>query len=117
VKYMLLINVDPTVEADQAQVHKAYGVFTQSIIESGELVSGDPLRGPDAATCVRTRDGQVSITDGPFIETKEYLAGYYVVDVKDLDRALELAAQIPDAGTGGIEVRPIVDFATMGTGE
>jgi hypothetical protein len=56
------------------------------------------------------RDGQVSPTDGPYIETKEVLAGYYVIDVKDLDRAIEVAAQIPDARTAGIDVRPLMDI-------
>jgi hypothetical protein len=113
-KYMLLIYTDPAAYADPAVGEKMMGeymTFTQSIVESGELVSGDPLQGVDTATCVRLRDGQVATTDGPFVETKEHLGGYYVVDVKDLDRAIELAAQIPDAGTGAVEVRPIMDFS------
>ncbi|MDQ6947765.1 MAG: YciI family protein, partial [Actinomycetota bacterium] len=87
-----------------------YMAFTESIVESGEFVSGDPLQGTDTATCVRLRDGQLSTTDGPFVETKEVLGGYYVVDVKDLDRAIELASQIPDSRTGAIEVRPVMDI-------
>jgi hypothetical protein len=112
-KYMLLITVDPTAYPDAAageKMHGEYMAFTQSIIESGELVSGEALQGPETATTVRLRDGQVSLTDGPYVETKEHLGGYYVVDVKDLDRATELASQIPDAGTGGVEVRPILDM-------
>src|ERR1700738_47184 len=112
-KYMLLIYSDPTVYADPEVGQKMmgeYGAFTQAINESGEFVSGEPLQGSDTATSVRVRDGQVSTTDGPYVETKEFLAGYYVVDVKDLDRAIELAAQIPDARTAGIDVRPIMDF-------
>jgi hypothetical protein len=112
-KYMLLIYIDPTAYADPDAGEKMMGeytAFTNSIVESGELVSGDPLHGPDTATCVRTRDGQVSSTDGPFVETKEHLGGYYVVDVKDLDRAIELAAQIPDSRTGAVEVRPVMLF-------
>jgi hypothetical protein len=113
-KYMLLIFSDPAAYADPAAGEKIFGeynAFTNSIIESGELVSGDPLQGPDTATAVRVRGGSVSTTDGPFVETKEYLAGYYLVDVKDLDRAIELASQIPDAHTGAIEVRPVMDMA------
>ena len=112
-KYMLLINVDPSAYPDAAageKMHAEYMAFTQTIIESGELVSGEALQGPDTATTVRVRDGQVSLTDGPYVETKEHLGGYYVVDVKDLDRATELASQIPDAGTGGVEVRPIMEM-------
>lgn len=112
-KYMLLINIDPTAYPDAASYEKMHGeymTFTQAIVESGELVSGEALQGPDTATVVRVNDGQVSLTDGPFVETKEHLGGYYVVDVKDLDRATELASQIPDARTGGVEVRPIMEI-------
>ncbi|MDQ6615867.1 MAG: YciI family protein [Actinomycetota bacterium] len=112
-KYMLLIYSDPDAYADPAAGQKVMGeymAFTESIVESGEFVSGDPLQGTDTATCVRLRDGQLSTTDGPFVETKEVLGGYYVVDVKDLDRAIELASQIPDSRTGAIEVRPVMDI-------
>src|SRR5689334_10833134 len=107
-KYLLLINADPAQWADD--MHPEYMAFTQDIVDSGEFVAGDPLEGPEAATTVRVRTGDVSVTDGPFAETKEHIAGYYVVDVKDLDRAIELAARIPDARTGGIEVRPLLDL-------
>ena len=112
-KYMLLIYTDPNAwdPAKADAVMGEYGAFTQGIIDSGELVAGDPLEGPDAATAVRVRDGRTTTTDGPFAESKEHIGGYYIVDVKDLDRALELAAQIPDARTGGVEVRPVVDMA------
>jgi hypothetical protein len=112
-KYMLLIYGDPDAYTDPAagqKVMEEYMAFTQSITDSGELVSGEPLQGSETATVVRVRDGQVSTTDGPFVETKEYLGGYYVVDVKDLDRAIEVASQIPDARTAGIEVRPLMDI-------
>jgi hypothetical protein len=112
-KYMLLIYADPTAYADPEAAQTMMGeymTFTEAINESGEFVSGEPLQGPDTATTVRMRDGQVSPTDGPYVETKEVLAGYYVVDVKDLDRAIEVAAMIPDARTGGIDVRPIMDI-------
>jgi len=112
-KYMLLINVDPTAYPDTAagqKMNAEYMAFTQAIVESGELVSGEALQGPDTATTVRVRDGHVSLSDGPYVETKEHLGGYYVVDVKDLDRATELASQIPDSRTAGVEVRPIWEF-------
>jgi hypothetical protein len=108
---MLLIAEDPTLAitdpAQQAASSQAYAEFTQRIMESGELVSGERLQRPDTATSVRIRGGKVTTTDGPFVETTEFLGGYYVVDVKDLDRALELAAQLPTAQRGTIEVRPI----------
>lgn len=114
-KYMLLIFSDPAAGGSVAvageKMMDEYVAFTNAIVESGELVAGDALQGSDTATVVRVQAGQVSTTDGPFVETKEFIAGYYVVDVKDLDRALELASQIPDARTGGVEVRPIVEFS------
>jgi hypothetical protein len=103
-KYVLLIHDDPNRAED---LTPEYMTFTQSILESGEMLGGDKLEGPETATSVRVRDGRTTTTDGPFVETKEVLGGYYIVDVKDLDRALELAAQIPSARYGGVEVRPI----------
>jgi hypothetical protein len=88
-----------------------YGTLTKDIVDSGEFVSGDPLAGVETATTVKIRGGSAETTDGPFVETKEHLAGYYLVDVKDLDRALALAAKIPDARFGGVEVRPVLDMS------
>ena len=114
-KYMLLIHSNPEAwaklsTADQEAMMAGYWTFTEKIQASGELVAGDPLEGPDTATTVRVRGGSRATTDGPFVETKEHLAGYYVVDCVDLDRAIALAAEIPDAATGGVEVRPIADM-------
>ena len=113
-KYILLINTDPTQWSadpkDLEAMHAEYMSFTQSILDSGEMVGGDQVAGADTATTVRVRDGRVSTTDGPFAETKEVLGGYYLVDVKDLDRAIELAGQIPGARGGCVEVRPIVEM-------
>ena len=111
-KYMLLIYPDPAAWSDPAQgekMHTEYMAFTQDIIGTGEYVTGDALQGTDTATTVRVRSNKSTSTDGPYAETKEHLGGFYVVDVKDLDRALELAARIPDAATGGVEVRPVAD--------
>ena len=110
-KYMLLIHSDSSAWADDPaageKLHAEYGQFTQEILASGEMVAGDQLAGVDTATCVRVRDGRTTTTDGPFAETKEHLGGYYVVDVADLDRAIQLAGRIPAARTGVVEVRPI----------
>ena len=108
-KYMLLIYGDPNAPGEDG-VFEEYMKFTQDIVNSGEMVAGDPLQGIETATTVRLRDGKRTTTDGPFAETKEVLGGYYLVDVKDLDRALELAAQIPGARSGSIEVRPLMDI-------
>jgi hypothetical protein len=114
-RYMLLIAVNPQAYAGmsqeaQQQLFKDYYAFTEEIRGSGEYVSGDPLQGAETATTVRLRDGRRHTTDGPFAESKEVLAGYYVVDVSSLDRALELAAKIPDAVSGAVEVRPVLDM-------
>ena len=113
-KYMLLIYTDPAAWSSDAgygeQLMKEYMTFTEAIVASGELVAGDPLQGVETATSVRVRDSRRVTTDGPFAETKEHLGGYYVVEVSDLDRALDLASQIPDAKTGVVEVRPLMEM-------
>jgi hypothetical protein len=111
---MLLIYTDPTIAPDDpAEVEKNMGdylTFTQEILDSKEMVSGERLQGNDTATSVRVRGARRSTTDGPFAETKEHLGGYYLVDVPDLDRAIELAAKIPAANHGVVEVRPIFEM-------
>src|SRR4051794_21830946 len=100
---MLLIHTDPA-KPLPTTMSQDYRAFTQAIIDSGEFGSGEPLHGPDAATTVRVREGSTTTTDGRFAEVKEPMAGSYVVDVADLDRAIELAARIPDAKSAGVEV-------------
>jgi hypothetical protein len=117
-KYMLLIYVDPQAapaagSPAQNAEHHAYGTYTQDLVGSGALVSGDPLHGNDTATTVRVRSGETLTSDGPFAETKEHLAGYYVVDVADLDAAIAWAAKIPSAAHSAIEVRPVADYSAM----
>ena len=87
-----------------------YGAFTQSIIQSGHFKAGDGLQPTTTATTVRVRDGKTLTTDGPFAETSEQLAGYYLVEAKDLDTALGIAARIPGAKTGSVEVRPVMVY-------
>ena len=114
-QYLLLIYRN---EADLAhanpeerkKISAEYGVYTQSIIQSGHFKAGDGLQPTSTATTVRVRDGKMLTTDGPFAETREQLAGYYLVDAKDLDTALGLAARIPGAKTGSIEVRPVMIY-------
>jgi hypothetical protein len=84
-----------------------YQTFTQSIIQSGNFKAGDRLRPTTTATTVRVRDGKMLTTDGPFAETREQLGGYYLIEAKDLDAAIGIAARIPSARIGSIEVRPI----------
>ena len=87
-----------------------YGVFTQSIIQSGHFKAGDGLQPTSTATTVRVREGKTLTTDGPFAETREQLGGYYLVEAKDLDAALGIAARIPGAKTGSVEVRPVMVY-------
>ena len=96
--------------AQMAAMHQEYGAFTQSIVKSGNFKAGDALQATSTATTVRVRDGKTMSTDGPFAETREQLAGYYLVEAKNLDEATGLAARIPSARIGSIEVRPIRKF-------
>jgi len=84
-----------------------YTEFTKGIIQAGQFKAGDRLKPTSAATTVRVRNGQRVTTDGPFAETREQLGGYYLVDAKNLDEAIAIAARIPGARIGSIEVRPI----------
>jgi hypothetical protein len=84
-----------------------YFAYTEDISKSGHYIGGNPLQPVSTATTVRIRDGKQAVTDGPFAETKEQLAGYYLVEAKDLDEAISLGARIPGAKHGSIEVRPV----------
>ncbi len=97
-------------DADRQKMSAEYGSYTQSIIQSGHFKAGDGLQPSTTATTVRVRDGKVLTTDGPFAETREQLGGYYLVEAKDLDEAIGLAARIPGAKAGSIEVRPIMIY-------
>jgi hypothetical protein len=110
--YLLLIysNEAEFAALDQAAVKKMtddYMDFTKSIIQAGHFKAGDRLRPVSAASTVRVRNGKTTITDGPFAETREQLGGYYLVEAKNLDEATAIAARIPGAKLGSIEVRPV----------
>jgi hypothetical protein len=114
-KYLLLIHTNPAnwsnlPKAEQEGLHAEYGVFTKEIVDSGELVGGERLAGPDTVRTVRVRDGIAEVVDGPYAESKEHLGGYYLVDVDGPERAEELAARIPDARYVAVEVRPVLDM-------
>ena len=111
-EYMLLIHADDTrfnamPEAQRNQALAAYAAYPQALRESGVHRSSNRLRPASDATVVRVRDGRTEVQDGPFIETKEELGGYYLIDVPDLDAALAWAARCPGASHGTIEVRPV----------
>ena len=111
-QYLLLIYGNETHEnqmatADIGKMIQEYGEFTKSITNSGNYVGSNRLEVIEKATTVRVRDGKKLVTDGPFAETKEQLGGYYLVEAKDLDEALAMAARIPSVRYGSVEVRPI----------
>jgi hypothetical protein len=118
-RYLLLIYAaetpeQPPEEAMAAEL-AAYDVFTRDIKSRGIYLAGEALHPTSAATTVRVEDGRTLATDGPFAETKEALGGFYLIDAADLDEAIALAARIPAAAHGCIEVRPIFEFgAEMG---
>ena len=111
-KYLCLIYDEEAKWAKMTQdeagkMNAEYGVFTGDIQKSGHLVGANRLQVSSTATTVRSRGGKVSTTDGPYAETKEQLAGYYLIEAKDLNDAVQVAARIPSAKYGAIEVRPI----------
>lgn len=112
-KYLLLIHMNPDVwstltKADVDEVMAGHDRFIATITESGEMVSTLALGEPKESAVVRIRAGAETVTDGPYVEAKEFLAGFYVVECETRDRAVQLAALIPDAKWNAIEVRPIV---------
>src|SRR5882757_9238330 len=114
-KYMLLIYDNEkdlaAMTADTRQkFHGEYVTFTKEIRQSGHHVAGDPLQPVQTATTLRVRGGKTSMVDGPFAETREQLGGFYMIEAKDLDEATKIAARVPSARTGSIEVRPLQIF-------
>jgi hypothetical protein len=111
-QYLLLIYANEAQtaalpEAEMATMMADYGEFTKSIVQGGNFKAGDRLRPVSTATTVRVRDGKAMTTDGPFAETREQLGGYYLVEAANLDEATAIAARIPGAKHGSIEVRPV----------
>ncbi len=113
-KYMLLIYEDEKgwtkfSEAERQQLFGEYMQFSKDIRTSGHYQAGAPLQPTSTATSVRVRSQKRLVTDGPFAETREQLGGYYLVEAKDLDEAIGIAARIPSARLGTIEVRPVME--------
>jgi len=113
-RYLLLIYTEEPTEMPPADVMagqmEAYDAFSNEVRDRGLFEAGEALHPTTSATTVRVRDGETVTTDGPFAETKEALGGFYLITAKDLDEAIELAAKIPGAVHGSIEIRPILDF-------
>jgi hypothetical protein len=113
-KYLLLIydreqDWNNMSEAEQGAIYADYMKFSQEIKDSGNYITGAQLHPVATATSVRIRDDQHLVTDGPFAETHEQLGGYYLIEAKDLDQATAIAARIPSARLGTVEIRPLVE--------
>jgi hypothetical protein len=118
-KYLVMIYFNPTTwdalsEEEHQQVFDGHDSFIKLVTESGEMVSTEALTEPSQSATVRVRGGVPVVTDGPYIESKEYLAGYYLLDCESRDRVLELAAMIPDAKFSAMEVRPLMNQGGTG---
>ncbi|HEX5069227.1 MAG TPA: YciI family protein [Vicinamibacterales bacterium] len=114
-RYLCLIYDDEsnwgTMPKEQADAMMGeYFAFTEGIKKSGHYIGGEALQPTPTATTVRVRNGKISSTDGPFAETKEQLGGYYLINAKDLNDAIQIASKIPSSRIGSIEVRPIQEF-------
>ncbi len=114
-KYLCLICAETVMEymseADAARHYEEYAEFIEDIRRSGHFVGANRLKPADTATTLRVREGRVTVTDGPFVETKEQLGGYFIIEAADLDEAVSVASRIPGARIGCVEVRPIADDA------
>ena len=112
-KYLCLIydaekQFETMPKAELDALMKEYRAFSEDIQKSGHYIGGFQLQPTQAATTLRVRNGKLSATDGPFAETKEQLGGYYLIEAKDLNDAIQVASRIPSAKIGSIEVRPVV---------
>jgi hypothetical protein len=119
-KYMLLIYNEEKAwakfsEAQRQQFMGEFMQFTQQIKSSGQWLSSSQLQPTTSATSVRVRDGKRLVTDGPFAETREQLGGYYLIEAKNLDEAIAIAARIPSVSAGTVEVRPLVERPAQAT--
>ena len=119
-KYMLLIyhdeqGWDAIGETERQQIYGEYRNLREQLVSRGQFVSGSELQPITTATTVRVRDGKELVTDGPFAETHEQLGGYFLIEAENLDEATSIAARIPSARTGTIEVRPLMENAVEAT--
>lgn len=117
-KYMLLIYMseDAMNEAEREQCYKDSTQLAQDLEANGQYLSANPLQPVATATSVRVRNGKRLVTDGPFAETREQLGGYFLIDAKDLDEAMNVAARIPAAQKGTVEIRPVIEIPGLPTG-
>ena len=114
-RYMLLVYLDEQAlnETEREHCYVESVQLTQELHASGHYLAAAPLHPTPAATSVRVREGKRLVTDGPFAETREQLGGYFLIDAKDLDEAIGIAARIPGARWGTIEIRPVIELAGL----
>ena len=117
-KYMLLIYMEPDAmnDAEREHCYVESAQVAQDLNSSGQYLAANPLHPTATATSVRVRDGKPFITDGPFAETREQLGGYFLIEAKDLDEAIGIAARIPGARVGTVEIRPVMEVAGLPAG-
>ena len=114
-KYILLIYSDENAWTE-SELHQCYTKslqLTQELQTNGQYLGASPLHSIATATSIRVRDGKKLVTDGPFAETREQLGGYFLIDAKDLDEAIAIAARIPSTNKGTVEIRPIVELSGL----
>ena len=111
-KYMMLVYLDEQAmsESEREHCYVESAQFAQQLNSSGQYLDASPLHPVATATSVRVRDGKRLVTDGPFAETREQLGGYFLVNAKDLDGAIGIAARIPGARLGTVEIRPVIEL-------
>jgi hypothetical protein len=117
-KYMLLIYMEPNAmnDAERQHCYEESTELAKDLNKSGHYLGANPLDPTAQATSVRVRDGKPLVTDGPFMETREQLGGYFLIDAKDLKEAISIATRIPGARAGTVEIRPVLELTGLPTG-
>jgi hypothetical protein len=118
-RYLCLIYLDEQrlaamPEPEMGALNARHLAFNDGLLESGHFVEAEALQAASATTCVRVRNGKVALTDGPYVETKEMVAGFYLIEARDLNEAVQVASRIPAAPLGTVEVRPCRDLEVDG---
>ena len=118
-RYLCLIHLDEQQLAalpqrDMSELNARHLEYNEQLLDSGHFIEAEALQPPSAGTCVRVRNGKVNLTDGPYAETKEMVAGFYLIEARDLNEAIQVASRLPSAPLGTVEVRPCRDLEVDG---
>jgi hypothetical protein len=118
-KYLCLIYLDEKMlaampEKDMSELNARHLEFNEALVTSGQFIEAEALESVTASTCVRIRNGKSTVTDGPYVETKESVAGFYFIEARDLNEAIQIASRFPSAPLGTVEVRPCRDLVVDG---